>query len=99
MKSINVSFTANLALFTKPQGTAFACAKNVSIRKTLQLFYAKNGSKKQLEKCDNSKIATILKIGKNGHRAKATAFAKSSLWVKNLKCKKHARDISTKHCS
>ena len=30
-----------------------------------------------------SKNERILKIAKNGHQAKAKAFAKSSLWVKN----------------
>ena len=34
-----------------------------------QLYYPKNG--------------TISKIGKSGHQAKAIAFAKSELWVKN----------------
>ena len=31
----------------------------------------------------SSKNETILKIGKNGHNAKAIAFAKWSAWVKN----------------
>ena len=35
---------------------------------------------------------TILKIGKNGHYAKAIAFAKWSVWVKNYNCKKHAKN-------
>ena len=39
----------------------------------------KNGSKKQLI----LKNETILKIGKKGHNAKAIAFAKWSVWVKN----------------
>ena len=30
-----------------------------------------------------SKNETILKIGKNGHNAKAIAFAKWSVWLKN----------------
>ena len=38
---------------------------------------------------------TILKIGKNGHYAKAIAFAKWSVWVKNQKCQKHAIKDST----
>ena len=38
----------------------------------LRLFYAKNGSKKQLM----FKNEAILKIDKNGHHAKAKAFAK-----------------------
>ena len=38
---------------------------------------------------------TILKIGKNGHYAKALAFAKWSVWLKNLKCQKHAIKDST----
>ena len=40
----------------------------------------KKGSKK---KNQYSKNETILKIGKNGHYAKAIAFAKWSFWVKN----------------
>ena len=35
---------------------------------------------------------TILKIGKNGHYAKAIAFAKWSVWVKNENCEKHAKN-------
>ena len=35
-----------------------------------------------------SKNESILKIAKNGHQAKAIAFAKPSLWVKNEKWKK-----------
>ena len=46
-----------------------------------------------------SKNERILKTAKNGHQAKAIAFAKSSLWVKNYKCKKHAKNVSTTHCS
>ena len=38
---------------------------------------------------------TILKIGKNGHYAKAIAFAKWSVWVKKLKCQKHPIKDST----
>ena len=37
---------------------------------------------------------TILKIGKNGHYAKAIAFAKWSVWVKNSNCEKHAKNSS-----
>ena len=36
---------------------------------------------------------TILKIG---HLAKAIPFAKWSVWVKNLKCQKHAKNHSTR---
>ena len=52
-------------------------AKNVSIT-TLQTFYAKDGSKKQFifEKWDD------FENWKNGHYAKAIAFAKWSFWVK-----------------
>ena len=44
-----------------------------SFTSNMQLLYAK----KRLAKNE-----TILKYGKNGHYAKAIAFAKSSLWVK-----------------
>ena len=51
--------------------------KNVSTN-TLKLFYAKNGSKKQLI-LKNESILTM----ENGHNAKAIAHAKYSVWVKN----------------
>ena len=35
---------------------------------------------------------TILKTGKNGHYAKAIAFAKWSVWVKKYNCEKHAKN-------
>ena len=35
---------------------------------------------------------TILKTGKNGHNAKAIAFAKWSVWLKNYNCEKHAKN-------
>ena len=35
---------------------------------------------------------TILKIGKNSHHAKAIAFAKWSVWVKNENCEEHAKN-------
>ena len=35
-----------------------------------------------------SKNESNTKIAKNGHQAKAIDFAKSSFWVKNLKCTK-----------
>ena len=38
------------------------------------------------------KNETILKIGKNGDYAKAIAFAKWSVWVKNYNCEKHAKN-------
>ena len=34
-------------------------------------------------------------MAKNGHIAKAIAHAKYSLWLKNLKCKKGAKNDST----
>ena len=62
-------------------------AKNVSTN-TLKLFYAKNGSKKQLifEKWEHFK---------NGHNAKAIAHAKYLVWVKKWSCLKHAKNVST----
>ena len=45
---------------------------------TFKLFYAKNGSKKQLIFENES----ILKMAKNGHNEKAIAHAKYSLLVK-----------------
>ena len=54
--------------------------------------------KKAQKKSSYSKTETIFKIAKSGHQAKA--FAKSSLWVKNAKCKKqHAKNVSITHCS
>ena len=46
-----------------------------------------------------SRNETILKIGhlaKTIGHAKAIAFAKVSLWVKNYKCQKHAKNDSTR---
>ena len=37
----------------------------------------------------------FLKLVKNGHYAKAIAFAKWSDWLKNEKCQKHAIKHST----
>ena len=61
--------------------------KNVSTN-TLQLFYAKNGSKKQLifEKWEHFE---------NGHNARARAHAKYSVWVRKQNCLKHAKNVST----
>ena len=42
-----------------------------------------------------SKNESILKMAKIGHDAKAIAFAKWSVWVKNLKCQKGAKNDST----
>ena len=40
--------------------------------------------KKRLEKTANiRKVRAFSKLAKSGHQAKAIAFAKSSLWVKN----------------
>ena len=39
--------------------------------------------KKAPKKGEYLKNETILKIGKNGHNAKAIAFAKLSVWLKN----------------
>ena len=45
--------------------------------------------KKRLEKTANArKMRPFWKLPKNGHLAKAIAFAKWSLWLKNEKCKK-----------
>ena len=41
----------------------------------------------------HSRNETVLKIG---HLAKAKAHAKWSVWVKNQKCKKHAKNCSTR---
>ena len=66
--------------------------KHVKIHSTnhLELFCAKNRSKNT----KYSRNETILKIG---HHAKAIAFAKSSLWVKNYNSKKHVKIHSTNH--
>ena len=43
----------------------------------------------------HSKNETVLKIAKNGHNAKAIAHAKYSVWVKNLKYPKGAKNDCT----
>ena len=56
--------------------------------------------KKQIEKNTKySRNETSLKLGhlaKAIAQAKAIAFAKWSVWVKNLKCQKHAKNHSTR---
>ena len=44
-----------------------------------------------------SKNESILKMATSGHQAKAIAYAKSSLWVKNLKCKKNMLKTFLQH--
>ena len=63
--------------------------KNLSTS-TLQTFYAKNSSKKQLifEKWDD------FENWKNRDNAKAIAFEKWSIWVKKLNCLKHVKNSS-----
>ena len=55
--------------------------KSVSVQKTAQ------------KNTKYSRNETILKIG---HLAKAIAFAKWSVWVKNSKCQKHAKNHPTR---
>ena len=61
--------------------------RKTSLTNTLELFYAKNGSKNT---ANNSKNESILKMAKNGHNANAIAYANYSLWVKKQNCLKHA---------
>ena len=42
---------------------------------------------------------TIFKIGKNGHYAKAIAFAKRSVWVKNENCENNGKTAVEAHYS
>ena len=63
-------------------------APNDSTR-PLELFCAKNARKNT----KYSRNETILKIG---HIAKAIAFAKCSVWVKNKKCQIHAKNDCTR---
>ena len=62
-------------------------AKNVSTN-TFKLFYAKNGSKKQL-------IFEKWEYFENGHNARAIAHAKYSLWVKKSNSLKHGENVAT----
>ena len=43
---------------------------------------------------ENTKYSRNATVLKNGHRAKATAFAKWSVWVKNYDSQKHAKNDS-----
>ena len=55
-----------------------------SIRKTaVEAHYSCTMQETAPKNSYYSKNETILKIGKNGHNAKAIAFAKWSVWVKN----------------
>ena len=70
-------------------------AKNHSTR-TAQLFCKKKRARKNTKYWRNQ---TILKIGhlqKAIAHAKAIAFAKLSVWVKNYKCRKQAKNHSTR---
>ena len=60
-------------------------AKHVSTT-TLELLCKKTAPKNTLY----SKNENMLKMAKIGHEAKAIAFAKWSVWVKNYKCQKNA---------
>ena len=54
------------------------------MRKTaVEAHYSCIMQKTAPKKSQYSKNETILKIGKNGHNAKAIAFAKWSVWLKN----------------
>ena len=59
-----------------------------------QIIYSCSVQKTALKNTKYSKNEIILKIS---HHAKAIAHAKSSLWVKNYNCKKHANIHSTNH--
>ena len=64
------------------------------MRKTILQDYKSCSTQKAARKNTKySRNETILKIG---HLAKAIAFAKSSVWVKNLKCQKHAKNHPTR---
>ena len=68
-------------------------AKNDSTR-TLELFCAKTAPKNT----KYSRNETIVKLGHFARaiaHAKAIAFAKWSVWVKNLKCQKYPKNDST----
>ena len=53
-------------------------------RAAVEAYYSCFMQKKKAPKNSYySKNETILKIGKNGHNAKAIAFAKWSVWLKN----------------
>ena len=60
----------------------------------LQIIYSCSVQNTPRKNTKYSRIETILKIG---HHAKAIAFAKSSLWVKNENSKKHVKIHSTDH--
>ena len=60
----------------------------------LQISYSCSVQKTAPKNTKYSRNETILKIG---HHAKSIAHAKSSLWLKNLNCKKHVKIHSTNH--
>ena len=59
-----------------------------------QIIYSCSVQKTALKNTKYSKNKIILKIS---HHAKAITHAKSSIWVKNYNCKKHANIHSTNH--
>ena len=60
----------------------------------LRIIYSCSGQKTAPKNTKYSRNETILKIA---HHAKATAHAKSSLWVKNQNSRNHAKIHSTNH--
>ena len=73
-------------------GSKIKNAKNM--RKTIQQEHYSCSVQKSAPK--NTKPSTNERIFKIGHFQKAIAFAKWSVWVKNLKCQKHAKNHSTR---
>jgi len=62
---------------------------------TIQSFYSSSVHKKARKSTSYSKNNKFSKSGKVGHEAKATGFAKWSVWHQNQNCQKHARKDST----
>ena len=61
---------------------------------TAQLFCAENGSK-NTKYLKNNNILKIAHLAKPIAHARAIGFAEWSVWVKTLKCQKHAKKNST----
>ena len=74
-------------------GSKIKIPKNMS-KSILQIIYTSCVQKTPRKNIKYSRNKTILKIG---HHVKATARAKSSLWLRNYNSKKHVKIHSTKH--
>ena len=69
------------------------------IYKNSRVVLSKNTSRKNTKYSTNETILKIGHVAKAIAHAEAIAFAKWSVWVKNVKCQKHGKMILQEHSS